>query len=88
MAEAITEARQAQYIELIQELMICPNGQEPEVLDAQPDLIDAGFVQTLVQVSSMMAHENNPDGARFLIYIARELAKQLGLYPEKPNDDQ
>ncbi|MEP0894683.1 MULTISPECIES: hypothetical protein [Leptolyngbya] len=88
MAEAITEARQAQYIELIQELMACPNGQEPEVLDAQPDLIDAGFVQTLVQVSSMMAHENNPDGARFLIYIARELAKQLGLYPEKPNDDQ
>jgi hypothetical protein len=88
MTEAATDARQAQYIELIQALMACPNGQEPEVLDAQPDLIDAGFVQMLVKVSSMMAHENNPDGARFLIHVARELAKQLGLYPEKPNDDQ
>ncbi|MCU0551958.1 MAG: hypothetical protein MUC48_21690 [Leptolyngbya sp. Prado105] len=88
MTEAITDERQTQYIQLIQELLACPNGQEPEVLEAQPDLIDAGFVQMLVKVSSMMAHENNPDGAKFLIHVARELAKQLGLYPEKPNDDQ
>ncbi|MBD1843761.1 hypothetical protein H6F89_10175 [Cyanobacteria bacterium FACHB-63] len=82
----MTESRQTQYLELIQQLLACPNGQEPEVLDAQADLLDAGFVQTLVQVSTMMAHENNPDGAKFLIHIAREIAKQLGLYPQTSND--
>ncbi|MGG6269989.1 hypothetical protein [Leptolyngbya sp. AN10] len=84
--EAVTESRKNQYIDLIQQLLACPNGQEPEILDAQPDLIDAGFVQTLVQVATMMTHENNPDGAKFLIHVARELAKQLGLYPQTSND--
>lgn len=87
MTEATANSRQDQYIELIQQLLTCPNGQEPDVLDAQADLLDADFVKTLVQVSTMMAHENNPDGARFLLHIARELAKQLGLYPQISNDD-
>lgn len=86
MTEAVTESRQAQYIQLIQELLACPNGQEPEILDAQSGLLDAGFVQTLVQVATMMTHENNPDAARFLIHVARELAKQLGLYPQVSKD--
>lgn len=86
MTKAITESRQDRYIDLIQQLLACPNGQEPEVLDTHSELLDAGFVQTLVQVSTMMAHENNPDGAKFLIHVARELAKQLGLYPQTSNN--
>lgn len=78
----MSEQRQAQYLHLIEELLRCPNGEEPAVLDAQPDLLDAGLVQTLVQVASMMAHENQPDAAQFLIHVAKELAKQLGLYPQ------
>ncbi len=83
----ISEERQSLYIQLIQQLLSCPNGQEPEVLDAQPELLDAGFVQMLVRVASNMAHENNPDGARFLIHIARELARQLGLFPTTPQEE-
>jgi len=78
----MTEERQAQYLNLIDQLLKCPNGQEPEVLDAQPDLLDAGLVQTLVQVASYFAHHDNPDAAKFLVHLARELGKQLGLYPE------
>lgn len=78
----ITAERQQQYYQLIQELIGCPNGQEPEILDANLELIDADFIQTVIQVATMMTHENNPDGAKFLFHIARELAKQLGLYPE------
>lgn len=75
-------SRQEQYFQLIDELIRCPNGQEPEVLNRQVDLIDQGLVETMVQVATMMTHENNPDGARFLFHVARELSKQLGLYPD------
>jgi hypothetical protein len=82
----MTEERQTQYFNLIDELLRCPNGQEPEVLEAQTDLIDSGLVQTILQVASMFAHEGNQDGAQFLFFIGRELAKQLGLYPEVSNE--
>jgi hypothetical protein len=74
--------RQEEYFELIDRLLRCPNGEEPEVLDSRPDLLDETFIRTLMQVATAMAHDNNQEGAQFLIFIARELAKQLGFYPE------
>lgn len=82
MTQPSTEQRQEQYLELIEQLLVCSNGQEPEVLDARPDLIDAGLVQTLVKVGTMMAHQENQEGAKFLFHVARELAIQLNLYPQ------
>jgi hypothetical protein len=76
------EQRQTLYYNLISDLISCPNGSEPEVLDTKPELLDAGFVQTLMQVATAMAHQDNQDGARFLIHIARELARQLGMSPQ------
>ena len=82
----MTESRQQQYFNLIDQLMRCPNGEEPNVLTSNSELLDQGFIESLVQVSTMMAHENNPDGAKFLIHVARQLAKELGLYPEVPTN--
>ncbi|NEP44159.1 MAG: hypothetical protein F6K35_35020 [Okeania sp. SIO2H7] len=76
------EQRARKYLDLIQKLFACPNGQEPEVLDAHMELIDAGLVSMMMQVATSMAHQDNPDGAKFMIFIARELSKQLGLYPQ------
>ena len=83
----MTEQRQHLYLTLIDQLLTCPNGQEPEVLDAQPHLLDAGLVQTMIQVATVMAHEDNQDGAKFLIHVARELARQLGLYPQLATEE-
>ena len=83
----MTEARQAQYFDLIDKLLQCPNGQEPEVLEAHSELIDANLVESMARVATMFAHEGNQDGAQFLFFVARELAKQLGLYPEVPNSE-
>lgn len=74
--------REDEYFELIERLLRCPNGREPEVLESRIDLIDENFIQTLMQVATAMAHGNNQEGAKFLIFIARELSKQLGLYPD------
>lgn len=77
------EQRQDLYLNLIDQLVGCPNGKEPEILEAHPELIDADFVQTLVQVSASLAHDGKyQDTAKFLIFIARQLAKDLGLYPQ------
>ncbi|HBB30350.1 MAG TPA: hypothetical protein DDZ80_32910 [Cyanobacteria bacterium UBA8803] len=78
----MTQERQELYFNLIDQLLRCPNGQEPEVLNTQFDLIDAGLVQTMLEVATVMAHNDNPDGAQFLMHVARQLAKQLGLYPQ------
>ncbi|MDJ0692100.1 MAG: hypothetical protein QNJ41_26850 [Xenococcaceae cyanobacterium MO_188.B32] len=74
--------RQEEYFKLIDRLLRCPNGKEPEILDASADLIDENLIRTIVQVATIMAHENNQEGSKFLIFIARQLARQLGLYPE------
>jgi hypothetical protein len=75
------------YFHLIDELLSCPNGQEPEIIEAHPELIDAGLIQTMLQVATGFAHNGNQDGAKFLIHVARELSKQLGLYPEVPSKE-
>lgn len=82
MTQPFTAQRETEYLQLIEQLLACPNGQEPEVLDAQPDLLDAGLVQALVRVGTMMAHQSNQEGAQFLFHVARELAIQLNLYPQ------
>lgn len=74
--------RQDHYFALIDRLLACPSGEEPQVLDAEPDLLDADFVRTLMQAASYFAHRDNPDAAKCLIFIARELSVQLGLYPQ------
>ena len=79
------DQRQQEYFQLIDRLLLCPNGKEPEVLDASANLIDENFIRTVIHVATIMAHEDNQEGSKFLIFIARQLARQLGLYPELSN---
>jgi cytochrome c-type biogenesis protein CcmH/NrfF len=82
----MSDERQNQYFNLIDELLRCPNGQEPDILESQPELVDSGLIHAMLQVATMFAHEGNQDGAQFLFFIAKELAKQLGLYPDVSNE--
>ncbi|MCU0536398.1 MAG: hypothetical protein MUD14_21125 [Hydrococcus sp. Prado102] len=84
----MTEQREDLYMQVINQLLECPNGQEPEVLDNNLELVDAGLVQTMTKVAAYFAHHDNPDGAKFLVHVARELAIQLGLYPEQLTQQQ
>ncbi|MGK7937595.1 MAG: hypothetical protein AB4206_17650 [Xenococcaceae cyanobacterium] len=82
MTSTTDNQRQEEYFKLIDRLLRCPNGKEPEVLDASADLIDENLIKTIMQVATIMAHENNQEGSKFLVFIARQLARELGLYPE------
>ncbi|WP_414551675.1 hypothetical protein [Anabaena sp. CCY 0017] len=39
------EQRQQAYSQLIESLLKCPDGEEPEILAAHTELLDAGFLQ-------------------------------------------
>lgn len=78
----MTKSRQSLYLDLIDRLLRSPHDREPEILNAQPELLDAGLVQTAIEVATLLAHEGNPDGAKFLVRIARDLSRQLGLFPQ------
>ncbi|KPQ34335.1 MAG: hypothetical protein HLUCCA11_15560 [Phormidesmis priestleyi Ana] len=83
MTPAPPNPRESLYFALIDRLLNCPNGEEPTVLNSEPELLDAGFVQALMQTASYFAHQDNPESAKFLVFIARELAQQLGMRPKQ-----
>ncbi|MBW4545761.1 MAG: CHAT domain-containing protein [Symplocastrum torsivum CPER-KK1] len=78
------EQRREAYINLINGLLSCPSGEEPQILNANPDLVDAGFVQTMVQVAEVLEEKGDRNAADFLIDVARQLAKVLGLSSSTP----
>ncbi|CAN1211282.1 hypothetical protein TUMEXPCC7403_13865 [Tumidithrix helvetica PCC 7403] len=83
MTAQTQEQRHDLYAALIDKLFQCPNGSEPELLDLHSDLLDEGLVKMMVQAATYYAHHDNQDAAKFLIHVARELSKQLGLYPDR-----
>jgi len=52
------ENRIQDYLNLIQELLSCPGGEEPEILQANSELLDLGFLQVCERVSRVRQSEN------------------------------
>ncbi len=65
------------YWSLIQELLGCPSGEEAQILQRHPDLVDEGLVWVMVQVAAMMAEEGDPN-ADWLRGFALQLAEAIG----------
>ena len=61
------------YVELIQELLSCPEGSEEEILAAHQELIGPELVKIMKQVASQMAAEGDQDTASFLHNLATDL---------------
>jgi len=71
------EQRIAAYLELIQALVECPNGEEDDILNAKGDLVDANFVQVIEAVAANMAVEGNSNAAAWLQNLAANLANHV-----------
>ena len=67
-------SRQEAYLALIQQLLQCPSGEEPAVLESHRDLLDAEFLATCKQVAQMLEKRGEQNTALWL----RNLATQLG----------
>ncbi|MEZ2228098.1 MAG: CHAT domain-containing protein [Microcoleus sp.] len=70
------EQRLAAYLQLIQALLECPNGEEGNILEAHRELVDADFVQVMEAVAKKMA-EKGESKAAWLLNLATHLANPV-----------
>ncbi|MBD2094455.1 CHAT domain-containing protein [Trichocoleus sp. FACHB-591] len=71
------EQRLEQYVLLIQELLRCPGGQEGAVLQAHAELVDAGLLLVIPQVTQQLQKQGNAEAAEWLIHLGLQLAEAL-----------
>jgi hypothetical protein len=69
--------RTSAYMNLIKQLLGCRKGAEQEILTANLDLLDAGLVQQMEQVATMLAEKGDRADANFLLSLSRQLAQTV-----------
>ncbi|MDZ8238503.1 MAG: tetratricopeptide repeat protein [Nostoc sp. ChiQUE01a] len=62
----MNEQRHKAYLQLIESLLNCPSGEEPELLAANQDLLDGGFLQTLEAIAKWYSQQGKEDTANWL----------------------
>jgi CHAT domain-containing protein/tetratricopeptide (TPR) repeat protein len=70
------EHRLEAYLNLIQQLLNCPSGEELDILNANREFVDVGLVQVMQQVAEMMAQQGEPN-AGWLQNLAVAITKML-----------
>ena len=83
----MNDNRHQKYLDIIQELLSCPNGEAVEILNANRELIDAGLVCTIRHEAEVLGKNGNRKSADFLIDLACQLAELLGTSENVVVDD-
>ena len=78
------EQRLPAYLELIQQLLQCPQGEEARLLQAHSHLVDGGLVATMAQVATFLEGQGNGDAAQWLGSLAAQGAEALRLQQAAP----
>jgi tetratricopeptide (TPR) repeat protein len=73
------EQRRQAYLQLIYVLLKCTNGQEMELLEANPNLVDGGLLKWMALVAADLAEKGNQNAADWLLNFASQLAEALGI---------
>ncbi|MGD1941779.1 MAG: hypothetical protein ACFB0G_10745 [Leptolyngbyaceae cyanobacterium] len=78
------------YLNLIQELLTCPQGEEWIRLKHHEDLVDVQFLQVMEQVATQLAQQGNQESAIFLHHWATQLHHILlqEVSPPSPDEDR
>ncbi|MDB9420194.1 hypothetical protein PN467_06580 [Microcystis aeruginosa CS-563/04] len=76
----MNEARIEAYLALIQALLQCENGQEPALLQANAELVDAGLVAVMGQYADFLQQQGEDNNAGWLRNMAQQLGQFLGLF--------
>lgn len=80
----MNEQRQQAYINLIRNLLSCPNGKELEILEVNQNLLDTGLLQIMESVAQMMLQRGDKKTANWLTQLASHLTLQI-IYPKADN---
>ncbi len=84
---AIMDENRAQaYANLIQQLLSCTNGEEPQILQANSELLDAEFLMVCQVIAENLAEEGQENAADFLRNLASQLGEFLGFTSSRGNN--
>ncbi|WP_293214283.1 MULTISPECIES: CHAT domain-containing tetratricopeptide repeat protein [unclassified Microcoleus] len=78
--------RNSAYLQLINALLSCPSGEEPQILQDNSQLLDAGFLQACEAVAATLAAEGEDNQANYLLNLAREVGEFLGFTSSERNN--
>nr|MCU0551484.1 tetratricopeptide repeat protein [Leptolyngbya sp. Prado105] len=73
------------YVELIVQLLNCPQGQEEALLQANAELVDAGLVAEMGKCADWLEIQDDHN-AGWLRNFARQVTRALGLAEENPTE--
>jgi tetratricopeptide (TPR) repeat protein len=71
------EQRTKAYVNLIEQLLGCANGEELAVLQRHAELVDGGLLAVMAQTADFLEQQRNPDAALWLRQFAQQLAAEL-----------
>ncbi len=80
------ETRDRAYANLIQQLLSCTNGEEPQILQANSELLDAEFLMVCQVIAENLAEEGQENAADFLRNLASKLGEFLGFTSSRGNN--
>jgi CHAT domain-containing protein/tetratricopeptide (TPR) repeat protein len=83
----VDENRAQAYANLIQQLLSCPNGEEPQILQDNSELLDAEFLMVCEVIADNLAGEGQENAADFLRNLARQLGQLFGMNDEADTDN-
>jgi Tetratricopeptide repeat len=75
------------YLQLIDILLSCPGGEEPQILQNNSELLDRGFLETCESVAAMLAAQGGENGANFLRNLASQLGQFIDMKDEGDSDN-
>ncbi|MEA5514008.1 hypothetical protein VB654_08165, partial [Nodularia sp. UHCC 0506] len=78
------EQRQQAYYQLIESLLKCPDGEEAEILAANTELLDAGFLQMLAAAAQHYSQQGQENAANWLRNLETQLSAALNLPTTSP----
>ncbi|MDB9394609.1 DUF3110 domain-containing protein, partial [Microcystis aeruginosa] len=73
------QKRTQAYLNLINQLLTCNQGDEPRILQENQELLDQGLIEVMLSVSREYGNAGRENEAKRLINIAQQLAQALGL---------
>ncbi|MEG3897976.1 MULTISPECIES: CHAT domain-containing protein [unclassified Microcoleus] len=81
------ETRAQAYLQLIETLLNCPKGEKQQILEANLELVDSGFLQVCEVVAEKLAEEGQENQANYLRNIASQIEQFLGMNDEGDSDN-
>ena len=76
-AALMNQERQNAYYQLIAALLTCASGEEHEILNAHPDLLDDGLVRAIAIEAERLAQRGDENGANRLRNLEAQLATTI-----------